>query len=73
MHPSQTSRLEADRQLSVEFSYGDPVPEQSSGLQAGVSSNVAALHVSKSVLSCGPQESVRSNDCCTLVADRVIT
>ncbi|DBA73253.1 hypothetical protein WJX77_003763 [Trebouxia sp. C0004] len=39
MQSSQTSRLEADQQLSVDPSSGDPVPE----LQAGVSRNVAAL------------------------------
>ncbi|DBB18597.1 TPA: hypothetical protein ACH3X3_000224 [Trebouxia sp. C0006] len=43
MQSSQPSRLEADQQLSVNPSSGDPVPEQSSELQAGVSSNVAAF------------------------------
>jgi len=46
MQSSQPSRLEADQQLSVNPSSGDPVPEQSSELQAGVSSNVAAFQVS---------------------------
>ena len=63
MQSSQTSRLEADRQLSVDPSSGVPVPEQSSQLQAGVSSNVAAFLVSifnpaRSVLSCRPHQSV---------------
>ncbi len=63
MHSSQTSRLEADQQLSVDPSSGAPVPEQSSELQAGVSSNVAAFQVgifnpSRSVLSCRPHQSV---------------
>lgn len=46
MQSSQTSRLEADRQLSVDPSSGVPVTEQASQLQAGVSSNVAAFQVS---------------------------
>ncbi len=63
MQSSQPSRLEADQQLSVNPSSGDPVPEQSSELQAGVSSNVAAFQVSifnpsRSVLSCRPLQSV---------------
>ena len=63
MHPSQTSRLEAEQQLSVDPSSSDPVPEYSSELQAGVTSNVAAFQVSifnlsRSVLSCRPHQSV---------------
>ncbi|DBA88433.1 TPA: hypothetical protein ACH3X2_004923 [Trebouxia sp. C0005] len=42
MYSSQTSRLEAHQQLSVDPSSGVSVPEQSSELQACVSSNAAA-------------------------------
>jgi len=63
MHSSQMSRLEGDQQLSSNPSSGDLVPDQSLELQAGVSSNAAALQVStinpsRSVLSCGPHQGI---------------